>query len=111
MDRQVLGERIRAARDRKNLSQERLALLVGKDQRAISEIEAGTRKLPANDLPAFATALEVPLLYFFEGEVTPDDLDRAMLDVFGQISSDALKQSAIEIVRILSETSVISSQT
>jgi hypothetical protein len=44
---------------------------------------------------------------YFE-EVTPNDIDRAMLAVFGRIGSDALKHSAIEIVRILSETRLAS---
>jgi len=105
MDRVTLGNRIRMARDRKNYSQEHLAQLVGRDQRGISEIEAGTRKLPVTDLPAFAEALGVSILYFFEDVVTEDDLNIEMLSVFEQIQNADMKRSAIAIVRILSETS------
>jgi transcriptional regulator with XRE-family HTH domain len=108
LERKLLGQRIRAARENKNYSQEHLAELVSKDQRAISEIEAGTRRLAATDLPTFASALEVPLLYFFEGEMQKDDLDIAMLQVFDQISTIEVKKSAIEIVRILSITPTLS---
>ena len=104
MDKATLGNRIRAARDKKNLSQEYLGQLVGRDQRGISEIEAGTRKLPVTDLPKFAEALDVPILYFFEDEITPDDLNVEMLTVFEQIGNEEMKRSAIAIVRILSET-------
>ena len=45
MDATWLGFRIRQARERRGLSQEDLAAAVSKDQRAISEYEAGNRKL------------------------------------------------------------------
>jgi transcriptional regulator with XRE-family HTH domain len=104
MDKKLLGERIRLARDRKGLSQEHLANLVEKDQRGISEIEAGNRKLSVTDLPKFAKALDVPILYFFEGEISKDDLDIAMLRVFAQIEHEEVKRSAIDIVHILAST-------
>lgn len=104
MDKVMLGNRIRLARDKKNFSQEHLGQLVGRDQRGISEIEAGTRKLPVTDLPKFAEALDVPILYFFGDEISPDDLNIEMLSVFEQIENDDMKRSAIAIVRILSET-------
>ncbi len=103
MDKATLGNRIRMARDKKNFSQEHLGQLVGRDQRGISEIEAGTRKLPVTDLPLFAEALDVPILFFFE-EISDDDLNIEMLSAFQQIQNDEMKRSAIAIVRILSET-------
>ena len=65
MDPKILGERIREARERAGISQEDLAVAVGKDQRAISEYENGKRKLSVTDLPMFARTLRVPLLYFY----------------------------------------------
>lgn len=99
-----LGSRIRQARERLGKSQYDLAEAVNKDQRAISEYEAGKRKLPAIDLPLFARALQVPLLYFYEGEIELADLDHQFLTEFQQLPTADAKNAAIEIVRILSKT-------
>jgi transcriptional regulator with XRE-family HTH domain len=103
LDTKLLGSRIREARERVGLSQEELAAAVSKDQGAISEYESGKRRLSATDLPALARALNVSLLYFYEGEVSGSDLDRAILHEFHQLPSTETKQAAIEIVRIFSD--------
>lgn len=33
----------------------------------------------ATEVPVFASVLQVPLLYFFEDEINPDDIDHALL--------------------------------
>lgn len=101
MDPQVLGSRIREARERLKLSQEELAAAVAKDQGAISEYESGKRKLAAADLPSFAEALQVSILYFFEDQETLPDLDDLMLEVFRQLPNAETKHVAIQIVRVL----------
>jgi transcriptional regulator with XRE-family HTH domain len=101
VDTKTLGGRIRDARERLALSQEDLAALVSKDQGAISEYESGKRRLSAHDLPAFAKALNVPLLYFFEGELRETDLDRLLLQEFSRLPTPEVKQAAIDIVRVL----------
>jgi transcriptional regulator with XRE-family HTH domain len=100
LDAKLLGARIREARERMGLSQEDLASLVSKDQGAISEYESGKRKLAASDLPTFANALRVSLLYFYEGEISGYDLDQAMLSEFHQLPNAETKQAAIEIMRV-----------
>ncbi len=109
MDPKILGSRIRQAREQLGMSQDELAIEVSKDQRAISEYELGKRKLSAADLPIFAQILKVPLLYFYEGEISLQDLDRAMLDEFQQLPSSEAKQTAIEIVRVFSNFSRLGS--
>jgi transcriptional regulator with XRE-family HTH domain len=98
----VLGARIREARESVRMSQEELASLVHKDQRAISEYENGKRKLSATDVPVFANALNVPILYFYEDEVSLDDFDRAMLAELQRLPTSETKLAAIELVRVLS---------
>jgi transcriptional regulator with XRE-family HTH domain len=100
----VIGTRIRQAREKLRLSQEELAAAVSKDQRAISEYENGKRKLSAADLPSFSKVLGVPLSYFYEGEITTDELDRLLLDEFQQLPNVEAKQAVIEIIRIFSST-------
>lgn len=99
----LLGARIRKARERLTMSQEDLATLVSRDQAAISAYENGRRKLSAADLPLFAEALKVPVLYFFEGELSADDLDRALLEEFRRLPTVEAKHSAVDIVRTLAD--------
>jgi len=86
------------------MTQEALAELAGKDQRAISEYEFGKRRLSAIDLPDFARALDVSMLYFFEGEITQNDLDAVILQEFNRLPTSQSKQSAIELVRVFSDS-------
>jgi transcriptional regulator with XRE-family HTH domain len=102
LDTKLLGLRIRQARERRGISQEALAEAVGKDQRAISEYENGKRKLSVVDLPAFATVLEVPLMYFFEEEPSLSELDAALLNYFHRLSTHEARRAAIDIMSILS---------
>jgi transcriptional regulator with XRE-family HTH domain len=104
VDRTALGQRIRQAREQRGLSQEELAALIGKDQRAVSEYERGKRRIAVNDLPAFAQVLGVPLAYFYEETLSPDDFDVALLREFHRLTTPQAKQAAIDIVRIFSDT-------
>jgi transcriptional regulator with XRE-family HTH domain len=103
LDTQILGARIRQARESRGLSQEELASLVSRDQRAISEYENGKRKLAAADIPTFAEVLDVPILYFFEAEMNLEDMDRAMLSEFRELPTSEAKKAAIEVVQILAK--------
>lgn len=103
MDAQTLGDRIRQARERLGLSQEEFAALIARDQRAVSEFEHGKRRLAATELPLIAQALEVPLLYFYEGEFSPQDLDTAILKEFHRLPTSEARQSAIDLLRIFSD--------
>lgn len=103
LDAKDLGARIREARERIGMSQEGLAQAVSKDQGAISEYESGKRRLAAVDLPDFARALQVSLLYFYQGDMVETDIDRRLLEEFQQIPTLRLKESAIELVRVFSE--------
>jgi repressor LexA len=95
-----LGRRIRRAREQLGLSQEELAERVSRDQRAISEYENGKRRLSVTDLPTFARVLDVPLMYFFEDDITARDLDRLLLDEFNSLPSPELQKYAIELLRL-----------
>lgn len=101
MNAKILGGRIRLARERLSMSQDDLASAVGKDQRAISEYENGKRKLAATELPQFASTLQVPILFFFEGESALEDLDRVLLEEFHRFDTREARQSIVDVVRIL----------
>lgn len=97
---QQLGKRIRQAREKLGLSQDDLAERVGRDQRAVSEYESGKRRIYAHDLPTFADALSVPVVYFFRDADAADDKDEMLLDVFHQFGADE-RGIVLEIMRLL----------
>lgn len=99
-----LGKLIRRARERIGMSQEGLAEAVERDQKAISEYESGKRKLPATDIPTFALVLGVSVSYFFEGEFQVDELDQMLLREFHTLPTMEDKQTALQAVRLISDT-------
>ncbi|MBK9123537.1 MAG: helix-turn-helix transcriptional regulator [Chloroflexi bacterium] len=100
----LIGARIRQAREKIGLSQEAFAEAVGKDQTAISQYENGLRKLPAVELIRFAEVLIVPVSYFFGEDMTLDSLDQLMLTEFRKLPTIEAKQAAVQIVRLLRES-------
>ena len=101
MDPKLFGNRIRQARERRGISQDELARLISKDQRAISEYENGKRRLAAVDLPVLANVLDVSLLHFFEDDPNVYDLDRFLLEEFHRLPTLKAKQILIGIARVL----------
>ncbi|MET7452551.1 helix-turn-helix transcriptional regulator [Streptomyces sp. NPDC005574] len=59
--RQAIGDHVRAAREAKQLSQERLGELVGLDRKTINRVEQGTHGTLIDHLLLIASALDVPL--------------------------------------------------
>ncbi len=104
MDQVELGKRIRRARERVGMSQEALAEALERDQKAMSEYETGKRKVPATDIPSFASILGVPFSYFFEGEFDMDELDQVLLQEFHTLPTTEDKHTALQAVRLISDT-------
>lgn len=103
--RQLLGRRIRQARELLNLSQEELANRISRTQYAISEYENANRRIYAHDIPRLAQALNVSISYFF----TPDDertdttqyQEEYLLAQFRNLPTDEAKQFATNLLRDL----------
>lgn len=70
IDARTLGERIREARKRVDMSQEDLGRAVGLERTVVNKIEGGVRKVAALELSDIAAALGVRMFTFFE-EPTP----------------------------------------
>jgi Zn-dependent peptidase ImmA (M78 family)/transcriptional regulator with XRE-family HTH domain len=65
MSAQLIGTRIKALREQKNLSQDELARLLGfKDRQTVSAIETGERRVSAEELLLAIEKLGAPLDYF-----------------------------------------------
>ena len=69
-DRQVLGERLKEAREYVGLKQDDVAKVLGIPRSALSHIEAGTRKVEAIELARLAKMYQRPAAWF-----TGDDPD------------------------------------
>ncbi len=95
-----IGSHIRQARERIGMSQKDLAQAVGRDQKAISEYESGSRKMYASELALFASVLNVPVRFFYEGAIDSNDLDQTLLHEFHAFPSDEHKQDAISLLRV-----------
>lgn len=106
LDLETFGNRLRQARENVGLSQEELAVRVAKNQRAISQYERGKRRMFVTDLLVFAEALEVPLAYFFTGEIAVDELDEVLLTQFHRLSTIEAKQAAIRLVEVFCDFEV-----
>ncbi len=70
IDARMLGERIRDARKRADISQEDLGRAVGLERTVVNKIEGGIRKVTALELSDIADAIGVRMTTFFE-EPTP----------------------------------------
>jgi len=64
--RRVFGERIRALRQERGLSQERLAEMAGVHRTYLSSLERGERNVSLDNIHAIAEALGVPPAELFE---------------------------------------------
>jgi len=74
-----LARRLRVAREHAGLSQERVAKELGLQRPAISEIEAGRRRVRANELATLASLYHVSMdwLTSDEGSINPQKLELA----------------------------------
>jgi transcriptional regulator with XRE-family HTH domain len=96
-----LGERLKLAREQSGMTQGQLALAVEYDQRSISQWERGIRKIPAVDIPKFSSVLNVPIAFFFEGQLDPSDIDDELLRTFHKLPTMESKQAVIQWIRDL----------
>jgi transcriptional regulator with XRE-family HTH domain len=70
IDRAMLGERLKAARDYLQLSQDVVSRAIGVSRAAISLMESGQRKVEALELRKLAAVYQRSVAYF-TGEVLP----------------------------------------
>lgn len=104
MEPKQIGERIRRAREERNLSQEQLAEKISRDQRSVSEYESGKRRIYAHDLPTIAQALDVPIMYFYADITSEQDVNEAV-SVLLDSMPPGKRQITIEILKLLQRLS------
>jgi transcriptional regulator with XRE-family HTH domain len=108
----AVGQRIRQAREERNMSQRRLADRVDRRQGTISDYENGKMEPDATTLVVLAQVLEKPVTYFFpepwgprvaRGDLTYDE--QALLLEFRRLQSDEHRQIAISQLAALADLS------
>ena len=116
-----LGKRLKARRLMLDLSQEKLADLVGVTFQQIQKYENGVNRIAGSRLWEMGKALGVPPGYFYEGlpveapgvagEGAPDVVHDMMatqegqrlLQIFGAIKSAKVRRRVVELVRVMAD--------
>ena len=116
-----IGKRVKGRRLEVDLSQEKLADLVGVTFQQIQKYENGVNRIAASRLWEMARALGVPVQYFYEGlsvnapgvaEAGAPDLvydmmatpeGQRLLQIFGSIRSAKVRRRVVELVRVIAE--------
>ena len=86
-----LSERLRLAREQAGLSQGQVARILGKHRPTISEIEAGRRRVSAEEIGAFSEIYEVSTSWLLELDFESTDQD------------DRIQLAARELAKLRSE--------
>ena len=102
MDAKAVGRRIRAAREKKNQTQEELAAYIDISPTHISVIERGTKIPRLDTFVAIANALEVSA-----DSLLVDVVDRSTLGVACELSAAMESLSHEERMRVLKVVSAI----
>jgi len=69
--KQIIGKKIKDARQRMSLSQEELGKRVGYSAMGISHFECGIRKIGVEDLEKIARALDIGVSFFIDPSFKP----------------------------------------
>ena len=114
-----LGQRVRARRLEIDMSQERLADIIGVTFQQVQKYEKGVNRMAGSRLWDIANALEIPVARFFEDIGTRKETKTATRDntasvlatpegaqlvaLFAAIKSKAMRRRVVELVRALAE--------
>ncbi len=116
-----LGQRVRSRRLELNMSQEKLAELLGVTFQQVQKYEKGVNRIAASRLFDIASALELPIARFFEGLTpargagvaeegasfvhdalaTPEGMQ--LVSLFSSIENIKVRRRVVELVRAVAE--------
>ncbi|MBA4418592.1 MAG: hypothetical protein C0392_11905 [Syntrophus sp. (in: bacteria)] len=111
-----IGEIIKKKRKELNISQERLADILGVSCQQVQRYENGTNKLNVENIQIIAEALSIPVSHFFEVNNKPipaknvtqalETLEKNLLSIFRNIRSDQYKKTLIQVAKIVEKASL-----
>src|SRR5436305_2949878 len=97
-----LGTRLRTAREHLGLSQDEVAAYLGLSRPAISKLEAGKRKVSADELARFAKLYRRPYEYFLdEASDLPEDETTGALFRAARELSEGDKEQVLRFAEFL----------
>ncbi len=113
-----VGVRIRMRRKEMGVSQERLADALGITFQQVQKYERGANRVSASKLWEIATALKMPVAYFYDGlgECQAATAERdaaqefmlstegiALMAAFPRIVEPAIRQKLVELIRVVAD--------
>lgn len=98
--RGVLAERLRTARELAGLSQGQVAKRLGIHRPSVSEIEAGRRKISAEELTALADLYAVDLSWLAGVEADPDE-HQARVELAARELSKLREEDLDRVLKVL----------
>ena len=101
MDREKIASRLKEARVYSGLSQEQAAKIMGLQRPAISEIEAGKRKVSAEELIQFATLYKVDTSWLLNQENESDTFMSEQFKYAARELSKMKKEDVDNLLRLL----------
>ncbi len=99
--RMALAERLRTAREMAGLSQGQVAKTLGLHRPSVSEIEAGRRRVSAQELAELADLYAVDLSWLAGGEAVPDE-HQARVELAARELSKLREEDLDRVLKVLS---------
>jgi len=97
-----IGDRLRMAREMAGLTQAQAAKLLGLHRPSISEIEAGRRKVSAEELAKLSEVYAVNMDWILGSEDRSATIDRARLELAARELSKLKPEDLDRVLRLLS---------
>lgn len=94
----VLGERLKAARNRKNYSQEHVAEKIGMSSFHLGRIENGKKNIYLDKLCLWCDVLDVPVEEILTGAVLPEN--PAHNRQFGEIAQGCSEETVADMLEV-----------
>ena len=102
LDNQAIGRRLRLAREQSGLSQGQVAKLLGLHRPAVSEMEAGRRKIAAEEITRMAEIYDVSVLWLLYAESEFDGEERDRIELAARELSQMKKEDLTKLLKLLS---------
>lgn len=101
LDKKKVAARLRQAREYAGLSQGQVAKMLGMHRPTISEIEAGRRRVSAEELSEFARIYDVGVSWLFGDDSKIDDAEMATIELAARELSKLKKEDREVILKLL----------
>ena len=101
MNNELIGKKIRMAREEKGITQEELAEKMDLSVSFLCQVECGKKKFSLKRLVEVSNILEKPINYFIEGyEIKNNGTVNEIVTVFSKMSNSKQKLS-LQIIKVL----------